>query len=311
MKKLFEILAVLALLNVTGLRALADGPALSAQPIIQPDPNGSTAGGSASATPGSIGPATVASSEPIGASSSNTATPGTSLRGSTSATAPGTRATAPTNAAAYQPDPSAPDGSTPTPTTSGPSANADASRSSVSTSDSRVRANAIATATGSFAGAVDGFGSAQDPTNASTCSTAEASPGVLTDASLGTSCGTQPSSASEDLGANGSDGSGVAGGPSGSACLMANGSAGTSPTTGLDTSCAAQSSASASTSSSASGQNVTAAADSGAASVRESGHVLGLDFLPSTATAPASIPLLGAALVLAGVAVLRKGRGKM
>ena len=314
MRKLLEIVAVLALLNLTGLQVLADGPALSAQPLIQPDPNGSTAGGSASATPGSVGPATVASSEPITASSSNTAAPNShSSQGSTSATAPGTSATVPTTGSASQPNASAPDGSAPSTTTSGPSANADASRSSVSTSDSRVRANAITTATGSFAGGVDGFGSAEDPTNASTCSTAEVTPGVPTDASLGTSCGTQPSSASEDFGANGSAGNGAAGGPSGSACLMADASAGTNPTTGLDTPCAAQSNASPSAMSGTSGASANAptTTDSRAANVRESGHVLGLDSLPSTATAAASIPFLGAALVLAGVVILRTNRRRM
>jgi len=310
MRKLLEFVAVLALLNVAGIQALADGPALSAQPVVQPGTEGSTAGGSASATPGTVGPATIASSEPVTASSSNTAAPGTSSQGSTSATAPGTRATVPTSAAASQPNPSAPDGSTPA--THGPAANADASRTNVTASDSRARANLVANATGSFGGSMAGVGSAEDPTNASTCSSAEAAPGVPTDVSLATACGSQPTSASEDFGANGSDGSGANGAPSGSACFIANGSAGTSPSADVSGTCSAQGTANSSGGAignqSANGQS-SPAAPTGFASERFAASVLGIASLPSTATGPASISLLGAALVLMGVAILRKTRG--
>src|SRR5256885_3707680 len=205
MRKLIEIVAVVALLNIAGAQALAATPAVSAQPVIEPGTQGSTAGGSASATPGSAGPATVALSQPFTASSSNSAAPGTTGRGTTTANGPGTTATVPINASASNPNPAAPDGST---ETSGPAANADASRSSVSTSDSRVRASLIANATEAFGGRAAGIGSAEDPTNASTCSTAAASPGVPTDVSLATACGTQPTSVSEQAAANGADWSG-------------------------------------------------------------------------------------------------------
>jgi hypothetical protein len=98
MKKLLELVAVIALLNVIGFPALADGPVLSAEPDVRPDPQGSTVGGSASATGGDAGPAAVTSTEPMTASSSNTAAPGSHANGSTSASGPGTEATVPTSA---------------------------------------------------------------------------------------------------------------------------------------------------------------------------------------------------------------------
>src|SRR6267378_4472205 len=311
MKKLLKLIVVIALLDVFGNVALADSPAFSAQPDVRPDPNGSTAGGSASVTGGSAGPATVTSSQPITASSSNTTAPNSPTRGSTSANGPGTTATVPTNAMAAQPNPSSPDGSAPT--TSGPSANADASRSSVSTSDSRVRANAIATATGAFGGRMAGIGSAEDPTYAATCSTADASPGVPTDASLGTSCGNGPSTASEDFSANRADGNGSAGTPSGSSCLGATTSAGPSPTADLSSPCTQGSGATSSTPSGAGngGANRAAVDGSSTAGTGKSASVLGLESLPSTATAPASLALLGAAFSGLGVLLLRAGRRKI
>jgi LPXTG-motif cell wall-anchored protein len=66
MRRLLQLIAVIAMLCVWTDPALADDPALSAQPNVQPGPQSSTAGGSASASGGDAGPATVASSEPIG-----------------------------------------------------------------------------------------------------------------------------------------------------------------------------------------------------------------------------------------------------
>lgn len=315
MRKLLELVAVLALLYVWAGPALADGPALSAQPNVQPDPQGSTTGGSASATGGDAGPATFASSEPITASSTNTAGPNAPANGSTSASGPGTTANVPTTASASQPDPAAPDGSVPTATTSGPAADADASQTSVSTSDSRVRVVAVATGRGSFAGSLAGTGSAEDPTNASTCSTAEVAPGVPTDISLGTQCGTGPSTASEDFSANSADGNGAAGTPSGSACFGASASADVSPTTDLTNTCTAQDDTTPSTGSNAGNANANGA-NNGAASTDPSnngasaqrGILLGIASLPSTATTPEALSLLGVALVLAGLGVLRRKR---
>lgn len=307
MRKLLELIVVMVFLNALGALALADGPALTAQPDVRPGTQSSTAGGSASATGGSAGPATVASSEPITASSSNTTGPNAPSKGSTSAAGPGTTATAPLSAS--QPNLSAPDGTAPAPTTSGPSANADASRTTVSTSDSRIRANAIATARAAFAGSLAGIGSAEDPTNASTCSTAEVSPGVPTDASLGTSCASQPSSASEDFFANGSDGNGAAGTPSGSACLRADASAGASPTSEFSTTCTGQSVAGSPTGSNI-GNERAASTDSSATSSDHARALLGIASLPSTATAPASLTLLGMMLGATGLALLRRSRRK-
>ena len=313
MRKLLKLIAVIALLNVWGNMAVADGPAVSAQPDLRPGPESSTAGGSASATGGSAGPATVASSEPITASSSNTSGSSAPSSSSTSASGPGTTATAPMTASASQPDPSAPDGSVPAPT-SGPSANADASQTSVSASDSRVRANAVATGTASFAGSLAGVGSAEDPTYASTCSTVEASPGVPTDASLGTSCGTNPSFVSEAFASSSSSGNGAAGTPSGSTCLRADATAGTSPMAGLNDDCTVPSSAGPSSGSNNGGVN---GAASGAGSTysragtsAEPANVLGIASLPSTATAPVSLALLGMTLGGAGLALLRQSRRK-
>jgi hypothetical protein len=304
MRKLIEIFAVIALLNVSGGLALADGPAVSAQPDVRPDAQSSTVGGSALADGGNAGPATVATSEPVSATSSNTTGPGTPSHGSASATGPGTTASAPLNASSSQPDPSAPDGSAPTPTTYGPSADADASRTNASADDSGIRANAIATGTGSFAGSLAGFGSAEDPTFASTCSNAEATPGVPTNLSVGTSCGTQPSSASEDFSANDTDGNGAAGTPSASTCLVANASAGPTPTTDLDSACAGQTEASSPTDSSA------ADAVANANSAGNAKGLLGINSLPSSATAPESLALLGMTLGGAGLALLRRSRRK-
>jgi len=164
-----------------------------------------------------------------------------------------------------------------------------------------------------FGASAAGIGSAQDPMNASTCSTAEASPGVPTDVSLDTSCGTGPSTASESFSASDSSGaSGASGGPSGSTCLGANASAGTSPTTDLTSSCTAQGGATASTTSSNQGANAAqsraATNGSSAGSAREAAGVLGIEGLPSTATEPASVALLGTALSVAGLALLRRSR---
>jgi hypothetical protein len=307
MRKLLQLVVVIAVLNVWGALALADGPALTAQPDVRPDTQSSTAGGFASASGGNAGPATVSSSEPITASSSNTTGPTAPSRGSTSATGPGTTATAPI--AASQPNPSAPDGSAPAPTTSGPTADADASRTTVSTSDSRIQANAVATARAAFAGSLAGIGSAEDPTNASTCSTAEASPGVPTDVSLGTSCGSQLSSASEDFSANGADGNGAAGTPSGSACFLANASAGPSPTSDLSTTCTAHSVTSSPTATNT-GNERAASTDSSAPTTDHARGLLGIESLPSTATAPASLALLGVTIGAAGLALLRRSRRK-
>jgi LPXTG-motif cell wall-anchored protein len=305
---------VLALLNIAGIQALADGPALSAQPVLEPGTQGSSAGGSASATPGTVGPATVASSQPVTASSSNSAAPGTTGRGVTRATAPGTTATVPTNAAASNPNPSAPDGSTPSPETSGPGASADASRSSVSTSDSRVRANLIANATGAFGGRAAGIGSAQDPTNASTCSSAGASPGIPTDVNLATACGAQPTTVSEQAGANGADGSGGSGAPSGSACYAANGSLGASQSADMSGTCPGQSAQTSAAGSTTGNQGTSAATTtngaggSGAGTEGFAASVLGLASLPSTATRPLSATLLGGLLAGAGALLHRRSK---
>jgi len=309
MRKLLELVAVIALLNVVGFQALADGPALSAQPDVRPDPQSSTVGGAASTTGGDAGPAAVASSEPVTASSSNTAAPGSPAQGSTSASGPGTEANVPTSASASQPNPSAPDGSTPT--TSGPTADADASESDVTVSDSRVRVNADADTTGSFAGAVPGVGSAEDPTRASTCSTAEASPGVPTDASLGTNCGTEPSSASEDFSANSSDGNGTSGTPSGSACLLADASAGPSPTADLDNSCTEQGTTPAAgppTENVSGSAGTTPTTRSSKSGESYGTNLLGIASLPSTSTSAESAMLLGATLAGAGLFLLRRSR---
>jgi len=311
MRKLLELVAVIALLNVLAFEALADGPALSAQPDVRPDTQGSTVGGSASATGGNAGPATVASSEPATASSSNTAAPGSTARGSTTATGPGTEASVPVGGSASEPNPSAPDGSTPT--TSGPAADADASRTNVTASDSRVRANADADATAAFAGAVTGIGSAEDPTRASTCSTAEASPGVPTDASLGTSCGRGPSSASEDFSANSSDGNGASGTPSGSACFLADASAGPSPTADVNHSCGEQGATppSGSSAGSANGSgNATPTTRSNTNGESFAATLLGIESLPSTATGAEPAMLLGTTLAGAGLVLLRRSRPK-
>src|SRR3989442_4776983 len=118
MRRLFEIVAVIAILHVWGALAFAADPVVSVQPDVRPDPAGSTAGGSASASGGSAGPATGALSEPTTASSSNTASPNAPARRWITATGPGTKATAPTTAYASQHHPSAPDGSTSDTTTS-------------------------------------------------------------------------------------------------------------------------------------------------------------------------------------------------
>ena len=313
MKKILELVAAIALLNVFGLQALADDPAVSAQPDVRPDAQGSTFGGSATAAGGDAGPGTVATSEPVTASSSNTATPGTSGRGSTTASGPGTRASVPTGASASEPNPSAPDGSTPS--TRGPTADADTSDTDVSASDSKARANLHADAIAAFAGTAAGVGSAEDPTRASTCSSAEAAPGVPTDASLSTSCGTQPSTASEDFSANSADGNGGSGTPSGSSCLVADASAGPSPNADLQNACAAQG---ATTTGSGAGLNgsggtseTTRSNASGSATVEShAGSVLGIASLPSTATAAESAMLLGGILAGAGLFLLRRSRSK-
>ena len=62
MKRLLELLAVIALLNLFGTAALADDPAISVNPDVRPDTQSSTVGGSASASGGDAGPATVSSS---------------------------------------------------------------------------------------------------------------------------------------------------------------------------------------------------------------------------------------------------------
>jgi hypothetical protein len=85
MRRLLRVLTLVGLLNLGGTAALADDPTITAQPEVRPDPQGTTAGGSASAAGGTVGPATVATSEPITASSSTTAVPGESSQGSTSA----------------------------------------------------------------------------------------------------------------------------------------------------------------------------------------------------------------------------------
>lgn len=307
---LLEIVAILALLGALGNTALADGPGLAAQPDVRPDANGSTAGGSAAANGGSAGPATFATSQPITGSSSNTTAQSGPSQSSTSAQGPGTTATAPVTTATTQPDPSAADGSAPTP--SGPTANADTSQTNVSSSDSRVRANLRADVTGAFGGSAAGIGSAQDPTRASTCSTAEASPGVPTDASLGTMCGDQASSASESLSANGADGSGTGGGPAGAACFTANASAGPSPTSSVGTPCTTQD---ASPTAFAAGPGESGAggvaSSPGETATQQDVDVLGFGSLPSTTTASASVGLLGGSLVLAGFLVLQRSRRKL
>jgi hypothetical protein len=316
MRKLLQVVAVIAILCIWTNPALADDPAVSAQPNVQPGANGSTVGGSASASGGDAGPVTFASSEPITASSTNTTGSNGPSSGSTSASGPGTTATVPTTASAS--DPAAPDGSAPTPTTSGPFVDADASESNVSASDSRVRADAVAIATGSFAAGIAGVGFVEDPTFASTCSTAEAEPGVPTDASLGTNCGSSPSSVSEDFSASDANGNGGAGSPSGSSCLQADASAGPSPSADLSGACAAQGGTTPSTGASSgnTGMNGTpsgpASTDSRETNSREAGTVLGFELigLPSTATEPASISLLGATLALAGLVLLQRARRK-
>ena len=315
-KLLLHITALLACLNVWGGLALADGPALSAQPNVRPSAESSTAGGSASANGGSVGPANVSSSQPVGASTSNTAGSSTQPGSTTTATGPGTTATAPMNAWTAQPDPSV-DGATPTPTTSGPAADADASRSTVSMDNSRLRVNAIAIGRSAFAGSLSGVGGAEDPTFLSTCSTAEASPGVPTDVSLGTSCGTGSSTASEDFLANQSDGNAAAGNPSASTCLGANASAGTSPTASLDETCAAGTGTGPVTNPNPganTGASGTNSVENGSQALGRAGSngfmsVLGIDSLPSTATAAgASASALGVALIVAGLLLLRRQR---
>lgn len=61
MRKILHVIAVTALLNVWGGVALADGPTVSTQPDVRPDPQSSTAGGSATANAGDAGSATGAS----------------------------------------------------------------------------------------------------------------------------------------------------------------------------------------------------------------------------------------------------------
>src|SRR5207247_8205661 len=158
-----------------------------------------------------------------------------------------------------------------------------------------------------------GVGSAEDPTYASTCSTAEASPGVPTDASLGTSCGTNPSFVSEAFASSSSSGNGAAGTPSGSTCLRADATAGTAPTAGLNDDCTVPSSASPSSSSnngSVNGAGGVGSTYSRAGTSAELANVLGIASLPSTSTAPVSLALLGGALSGAGLALLRGSRRK-
>ncbi len=207
MKRLLWLIATIALVNLGGTSALADDPRVSAEPVVRTDGQSPTAGGSASASGGSAGPAVISSSEPIAASSMTTPTPGGASQGTTTASGPGTSANAPLTATTTQPDPSTPDGSVPGTATSGPSADADTSRTTVSTTDSGgVRATIISNATGAFGAWADGVGSAQDPTFASICTTAEATPGAPTNLSLGTACGGDPTRASEDFSATGAGG---------------------------------------------------------------------------------------------------------
>src|SRR5258705_776278 len=103
MRKLLHVIAVTALLNVWVGLALADGPAVSAQPDIRPDTQSSTIGGSTSASGGRAGPATVASSEPITPTRSNTTGPSTPTQGSTTPTGPGTSPGVPGNGSASLP----------------------------------------------------------------------------------------------------------------------------------------------------------------------------------------------------------------
>src|SRR2546428_6554712 len=125
MRRLLEIITVVALLDLGGSVAFADDPTIFARPDVRPDPQGSTAGGSVSADGGSVGPATVASSQPVTASSSTSIAPSGTAGGSSSASGPGTTATAPASVSPAQPNTTAPEPAVPSSTTTGPTANAD------------------------------------------------------------------------------------------------------------------------------------------------------------------------------------------
>lgn len=238
MKRFLELIAVIALLNLGSGIANAEDPQVSVIPDVRTDPAAPAAGGSATASGGSAGPAAISSSEPVTVSSTTAPAPGAGQSyGSTSASGPGTSANAPLNAAAAEPGTTPPDGA-PATTTSGPSADADASRTTVSTTDSGgVRATIVWNATGAFGASADGVGSAQDPTNAASCTTAEVTPGTPTDVNLGTACGGTPTTVSEDFSASEASGSGGGGTPSASSCLSANGSAGLAPSAGIAGAC--------------------------------------------------------------------------
>ncbi|HJW48570.1 MAG TPA: hypothetical protein VJ726_04045 [Candidatus Limnocylindria bacterium] len=319
MKKLFELIAVIALLNIGGGAALADDPQVSVTPDVRTDPAAPGAGGSASANSGSAGPATVSSSQPVSVSSTTSPAPGAGQSsGSTSASGPGTSANAPLGATTAEPDPTPPDGSAPATTTTGPDADADASRTSVSTTESGgVRATIVSNATGAFGGSASGIGSAQDPTNVASCTTAEATPGTPTDLSLGTACGAAPTTASEDVSANEANGNGGGGTPSASSCLAANASAGVSPSAGIADACASPGGSTPSTTPATTGTNGGGGtsvgggygstgfeAVAGAARTAAGAALIGLGSLPFTGTAAESLGSFGVLLGMSGLALL-------
>lgn len=322
MKRLIQSIAIVAMLNLGAGLALADDPQVSVDPVVQPSPQSPAAGGSASASGGSAGPAVISSSQPVTVSNSTSPAAGTGdSHGSTTASAPGTSANVPLGASTAEPDPSAPDGA-PATTTSGPTADADASRTSVTTNDSGVHVTIISTATGAFGAFADGVGSAQDPTNASTCTTADVSPGVPTGVSLGTACGGgSPSAVSEDYAASGSGGYGTAGTPSAASCLGADASVGVTPSAGLADACSG-----AGTTPSAVTTPSTGAGDTGGGAVgtgttglateragtawtAEAGRqiaaaLLAFGSLPFTGTAPEAPLSLGGLIAVAGLVLL-------
>src|SRR5258706_1492691 len=320
MKRLLWLIATIALVSLGGPSALADAPRVSAEPVVRTDGQSPTAGGSASASGGSAGPAVISSSEPIAASSMTTPTPGGASQGTPTASGPGTSANAPLTGTTTQPDPSTPDSGVPGTATSGPSADADASRTTVSTTDSGgVRAIIISNATGAFGAWADGVGSAQDPTVASTCTTAEATPGAPTNVSLGTACGGDPTRASEDFSATGAGGYGANGTPSSSSCLSATASAGVAPSAGIADACAAPATSTGSTgtapgdTSAAGGTGSAAERAAAAARATDIGREsltapLGITSLPSTTTALESGGSLGVLLAFAGLVLLYRSR---
>ena len=224
MKRALVLITAALLLIGYGGAVFADDPVLLAKPDLRSDPAAPGGGGSATVNGGNAGPANLTMSEPFTASSGNTASQQGSADGGTTASGPGTSANAP--ARATRSDPAAPEPSTEAPQTSsnGPTADADVRDTTVTATPSHVSANNRSRADGGADASASHVGSASDPTQARTCTGADATPGTPSNVDLDGRCDGSPSTVSEDAFAD-SQGGRASGSPTLSSCLLANATA--------------------------------------------------------------------------------------